>query len=114
MTKIKACPSDDVSDPTPDLSQGADRQSRLNSNCSEPSRRTCMTALRDYNAAVDFVDRNVAEGRGDKTACIDPARNITYGELRDAAARIGPMLARMGIERENRISLVPLDTGDFP
>jgi len=38
-----------------------------------------MTALRDYNAAVDFVDRNVAEGLGDKTACIDPARNITYG-----------------------------------
>ena len=25
-----------------------------------------MTALRDYNAAVDFVDRNVAEGRGGK------------------------------------------------
>ena len=73
-----------------------------------------MTALRDYNAAVDFVDRNVAEGRGDKTACIDPARSITYGELRDAVARIGPMLARLGIEPENRIALVLLDTVDFP
>ena len=73
-----------------------------------------MTALRDYNAAVDFVDRNVAEGRGDKTACIDPARNITYGELRNAAARIGPLLARLGIEPENRIALVLLDTVDFP
>jgi 4-hydroxybenzoate-CoA ligase len=73
-----------------------------------------MTAVRDYNAAVDFVDRNVAEGRGDKTACIDPARNITYGELRDAAARIGPMLARLGIEPENRIALILLDTVDFP
>jgi 4-hydroxybenzoate-CoA ligase len=73
-----------------------------------------MTALRDYNAAVDFVDRNVAEGRGDKSACIDPARNITYGELRDAAARVGSMLARLGIERENRIALVLLDTVDFP
>ena len=71
-------------------------------------------ALRDYNAAVDFVDRNVAEGRGDKTAFIDPARNLTYGELRDATARIGPMLARMGIEPENRIALVLLDTVDFP
>ncbi len=71
-------------------------------------------ALRDYNAAVDFVDRNVAEGRGDKTAFIDPFRNLTYAELRDAAARIGPMLARMGIERENRIALVLLDTVDFP
>ena len=41
-----------------------------------------MMALRDYNAAVDFVDRNVAEGRGDKTAFIDTARNLTYVELR--------------------------------
>ena len=57
---------------------------------------------------------NVAEGRGDKTAFIDPARNLTYAELRDAAARIGPMLARMGIEPENRIALVLLDTVDFP
>ena len=73
-----------------------------------------MAALRDYNAAVDFVDRNVAEGRGDKTAFIDPARNVTYGELRDAAARIGPMLARLGIEPENRIALILLDTVDFP
>jgi 4-hydroxybenzoate-CoA ligase len=73
-----------------------------------------MTALRDYNAAVDFVDRNVSEGRGDKTAFIDRSRNLTYGELREAVARIGPMLARMGIERENRIALVLLDTIDFP
>ena len=70
--------------------------------------------VRDYNAAVDFVDRNVAEGRGDKTAFIDPSRNLTYAELQDAAARIGPMLARLGIERENRIALVLLDTVDFP
>ncbi|MCC6775855.1 MAG: benzoate-CoA ligase family protein [Hyphomicrobiales bacterium] len=73
-----------------------------------------MTALRDYNAAVDFVDRNVAEGRGEKAAFIDPSRNLSYAELRDAAARIGPMLARMGIEQENRIAMVMLDTVDFP
>src|ERR1700690_3397462 len=73
-----------------------------------------MPDVRDYNAAVDFVDRNVAEGRGEKTAFIDPSRNLTYGELRDTAARIGPMLARMGIETENRIALVLLDTVDFP
>src|SRR3974377_2151326 len=73
-----------------------------------------MTAVRDYNAAVDFVDRHVAEGRGDKIAFIDPSRNLTYGELRDNAARIGPMLARMGIEPENRIALVLLCTVVFP
>jgi 4-hydroxybenzoate-CoA ligase len=73
-----------------------------------------MTALRDYNAAVDFVDRNVTEGRGNKTAFIDPARNITYGELAHAVARVGPMLARFGVEPENRVALILLDTVDFP
>jgi len=73
-----------------------------------------MTTAHDYNAAVDFVDRNVAEGRGGKTACIDPFRNLTYNELREAAARVGPMLARMGVERENRIAMIMLDTVDFP
>jgi 4-hydroxybenzoate-CoA ligase len=73
-----------------------------------------MNSLRDYNAAVDFVDRNVAEGRGDKTAFIDPSRNLTYAELSNAAARIGPVLARLGIEQENRIALVLLDTVEFP
>ena len=73
-----------------------------------------MSAQREYNAAVDFVDRNVAEGRGGKTACIDPSRNLTYGQLRDAAARVGPMLARFGVEPENRIAMILLDTVDFP
>ena len=35
-----------------------------------------------YNAAVDMVDRNVAAGRAAKVAFIDPARRLTYGELR--------------------------------
>ncbi len=68
----------------------------------------------DYNAAADFVDRHVLEGRGDKTAFIDPSRDITYGQLFDEAARVGPMLARLGVERENRIALVMLDSVDFP
>ncbi|NEV80420.1 AMP-binding protein, partial [Rhodopseudomonas sp. BR0C11] len=70
--------------------------------------------LRDYNAAVDFVDRNVAEGRGDKIAFIDSQRSLSYGELRDAVARVGPMLVRLGVEQENRIALVLKDTVDFP
>jgi len=73
-----------------------------------------MATARHYNAAVDFVDRNVAEGRGAKTACIDPFRNLTYDEMREAAARVGPMLARMGVEREDRIAMIMLDTVDFP
>ena len=88
--------------------------SAVECGCDTKLGRRRMTALRDYNAAVDFVDRNVADGRGHKTACIDPARNLTYGELRDEAARIGPLLVRLGIEPEQRIALVLLDTVDFP
>ncbi|HML12821.1 MAG TPA: benzoate-CoA ligase family protein [Xanthobacteraceae bacterium] len=73
-----------------------------------------MDAGRVYNAAVDFVDRNVAEGRGSKSACIDPARNLTYAQLSYAVARIGPMLTRLGVEPENRIVMIMLDTVDFP
>src|SRR5205085_161292 len=65
-------------------------------------------------AAVDMVDRNVAEGRGDKAAFIDPARRITYGELADGCARVGPMLARLGLQREDRVAMIMLDTVDFP
>ncbi len=68
----------------------------------------------DYNAAVDFVDRNIDEGRGDKPAFIDPARTITYRQLYEAASRIGPILARFGVEPENRIAMIMLDTVDFP
>src|SRR6476469_9260585 len=67
-----------------------------------------------YNAAVDMVDRNVAEGHGAKTAFIDPARRLSYGELAERVARVGPMLARLGLQREDRLAMIMLDTVDFP
>src|ERR1041384_4693712 len=70
--------------------------------------------MRNYNAAVDMVDRNVTEGRGGKPAFIDPARRLTYGELADQVARVGAMLARLGLQREDRIAMIMLDTVDFP
>jgi 4-hydroxybenzoate-CoA ligase len=73
-----------------------------------------MSDIRDYNAAVDFVDRNVLEGRGNKTAFVDSSRNITYAELLDGAARVGSLLSRFGVERENRVAMILLDTVDFP
>src|SRR3954453_19481257 len=73
-----------------------------------------MNTQRVYNAAIDMVDRNVAEGRGAKTAFIDPSRRITYGELADGCARVAPLLARLGLAREDRIAMMMLDTVDFP
>jgi 4-hydroxybenzoate-CoA ligase len=73
-----------------------------------------MGVDRDYNAAVDFIDRHVAEGRGNKAAFVDPAREISYAELSNAAARVGAVLARLGVERENRVVLILHDTVEFP
>src|ERR1041384_7687307 len=67
-----------------------------------------------YNAAVDMVDRNIAEGRGAKVAFIDPARRLTYGELAEQCARVAPMLAKLGLQREDRVAMMALDTVDFP
>jgi 4-hydroxybenzoate-CoA ligase len=39
---------------------------------------------------------------------------LTYAELQDAAARVGPALARLGIEQEDRTAIVLLDTVEFP
>jgi 4-hydroxybenzoate-CoA ligase len=73
-----------------------------------------MAGGRDYNAAVDFIDRNVADGRGNKAAFIDASRSISYGELRHAVACVGPLLEKLGLERENRIVLVLHDSIEFP
>jgi 4-hydroxybenzoate-CoA ligase len=73
-----------------------------------------LTTDHDYNAAVAFIDRRVIEGRGNKAAFVDPARQISYAELSSAVARVGPVLMRLGLERENRVVLILHDTVDFP
>src|SRR3954471_21264197 len=67
-----------------------------------------------YNAAAEFVDRHIAEGRGGKVAFRDPRRALSYGELHERAARVGPALASLGIAREQRVVMLMLDTVDFP
>jgi benzoate-CoA ligase family protein len=76
------------------------------SNVSDPERI--------YNAAVDLIDRHLAEGRGDKTAIIDDAGSYTYGELAARVNRAANLLIDLGLERENRIAQIMLDSVDFP
>ncbi len=67
-----------------------------------------------YNAAVDMVDRNVREGRGGKTAFIDPAAQLTYGQLQERCDRAANALRGLGIAREHRVVLIMTDTVDLP
>ncbi|HTR53405.1 MAG TPA: benzoate-CoA ligase family protein [Kofleriaceae bacterium] len=69
---------------------------------------------RAYNAAVDLLDRHVAEGRGDRVAVIDDDGRYTYRELAARADRAAGALAALGVQREQRVALVMLDSVEFP
>ncbi len=73
-----------------------------------------VTVPRDYNLAVDFVDRRVEEGFGEKVAFIDDQRSQTYGELQDGVNRFGNALRDLGLQAEQRVLLLQLDSVDFP
>jgi benzoate-CoA ligase len=67
-----------------------------------------------YNAAADLMERNLAAGRGAKTAVIDDAGRYSYAELADRAGRFANLLRGLGVERERRILLCLYDGIDFP
>jgi benzoate-CoA ligase len=69
---------------------------------------------REYNAAHDLIERNLALGRAGKIAYIDDAGRCTYGELAQRVNRAANALAALGLEMESRIMLCHLDTIDFP
>jgi len=69
---------------------------------------------RDYNAAVDFVDRHLAEGRGGNVAFIDDLNRYTYKQLAERVNRVGNALLELEVTMEQRIMMCVLDTIDFP
>ena len=73
-----------------------------------------VTLPRDYNAAEDLVGRNLAAGRGSKTAVIDDAGSYSYDELAARVNRFGNVLGALGIAPEQRVLLCVHDSIDFP
>ena len=69
---------------------------------------------RDYNAAHDLIERNLAAGRAGKIAYIDDAGAYTYGELAERVNRCANALIGLGLRLEERVLLCLLDTIDFP
>lgn len=56
---------------------------------------------RRYNAASHFIDRHLAEGRGDKVAIIDDKGRYTYAELAARVNRAGNLLKAQGCGRSS-------------
>lgn len=73
-----------------------------------------LSARRPYNAAVDFVDANIARGHGGKIAFKEKDRALTYSELQAASCRFGRGLYKLGLRPESRVVLLHLDTIEFP
>jgi benzoate-CoA ligase len=69
---------------------------------------------RDYNAAVDLVERNLRAGRGAKTAIHDDQGSYSYAMLAERIDRAANALRGLGIEPEQRVMLCLLDGIDFP
>ncbi|MGH7001944.1 MAG: AMP-binding protein, partial [Stellaceae bacterium] len=69
---------------------------------------------RDFNAAVDLLEHNLAAGRGDKLAFVDDRNSLTYAQLAERVDRAAGALRRLGLQPEQRVMLCLLDTLDFP
>jgi benzoate-CoA ligase len=69
---------------------------------------------RDYNAAHDLIERNLAAGRAGKVAYIDDSGSYTYGDLAERVNRCASLLRGLGLRPEERVLLCHLDTIDFP
>src|ERR1700682_4540865 len=69
---------------------------------------------RDYNAALDLVERNLVAGRGERIAFIDDAGSYNYRELAERVNRCTNAWRRLGMRMEDRVVLLLHDTIDFP
>src|SRR5215510_9203448 len=68
----------------------------------------------EFNAASYFVDRNVAEGRGDRVAIECGDERVTYDQVVERTNRWGSALRDvLGVRREERVMLVMLDTPEY-
>ena len=67
----------------------------------------------EFNAAVYFIDRHIAEGRGAKVAIECGDIQVTYRQLFDRVNQVGNGLRSLGVRIEERVLLLLLDTPEF-
>jgi benzoate-CoA ligase family protein len=66
-----------------------------------------------FNAATAFLDRHIAEGRGERVAIYYEGQRYTYRQVAELANRLGNALLSLGIDLEQRIALILLDSPAF-
>src|SRR6266511_954740 len=66
-----------------------------------------------FNAAAEFVDRHLGEGRAGRIALRYEGGTFTYGQVAEAVNRVGNALCGLGVEMENRVLLLLYDSPEF-
>ncbi|MGH7331899.1 MAG: benzoate-CoA ligase family protein, partial [Candidatus Rokuibacteriota bacterium] len=66
-----------------------------------------------FNVATYFVDRNLGEGRDQTAAFVYEERTLTYAGVADLTNRAGNALLELGVEMEDRVLLICLDSPEF-
>ncbi|MGH9532729.1 MAG: AMP-binding protein, partial [Terriglobales bacterium] len=66
-----------------------------------------------FNVTTYFIDRNVREGRGGKVAIECGDQRVTYAQLLERTNRLGNALRKLGVQHEERVQLILLDTPEF-
>ncbi|MCH9670992.1 MAG: benzoate-CoA ligase family protein [Gammaproteobacteria bacterium] len=84
--------------------------SKVNRECDPPQ----IALPRIYNAASEFVDRHIEQGRGERIAFIDDQGEYTYRSFAERVNRAGNALLALGVRMEDRVLMCMLDTIDFP
>ncbi len=72
-----------------------------------------LTIPETFNMTMLLLDRNIAEGRGGRTALVCDGKEITYADLLERTNRVGNALLRLGVEVEQRVMLLLHDTPEF-
>ena len=74
---------------------------------------TALTFADNFNVAVPFIDRHLAEGRGARVAIRDATGGVTYAALAAAVNRAGNVLADLGLGSGDRVLMVVKDCPAF-
>ncbi|MCW8836622.1 MAG: benzoate-CoA ligase family protein, partial [Rhodospirillales bacterium] len=75
---------------------------------------TALSFADNFNVAVPFIDRHLAEGRSDKVAIRSTGGDtVTYGELANNVNRAGKALLGLGIKPGDRVLMMVMDCPEF-
>ncbi len=73
----------------------------------------CLTFAANFNAAAAFIDRHLAQGRGDKFAIRSTTGDVTYGQLAERVNRFANLLTHNAVRPGARLLIVVKDRPEF-